>query len=440
MEVFMSAMVLTAYDGAILGPIAKLLGWIMNGIYAAVYNVFGVESVILAITLLTIVIYMLMLPLTYQQQKFSKLNQAMQPEIQAIQAKYKNRKDQASQNMMNEETQLVYKKYGVNPMGSCVQLLIQMPILFALYRVFYNIPAYISSVKSTYDTVAQGVIGTTGYQEILTTLMTDNKITTGSGLTYTNVADKLAGAEGSALTNYVIDILYKFPSTVWENLSASFPNVTEQITSAYAHIKSFNYFLGMNISDSPWSIMKNNFSGKNYLMVVIPLLIPILAYLSQVVSIKISMASNNNSGNDQMAQQMQTMNTMMPLMSLFLCFTVPVGLGVYWILSAVIRTIQMVVINKKISNMGLDDIIAKNQAKVEKEREKQGIRQNQIRDMAAMSTRNYNTASQKKNVNTSSENEAKAQAAASKKANAKPGSMASKANLVQQYNEKNTRK
>ncbi len=410
----------------------------MNGIYAATYKVFGVESVILAITLLTLLIYMLMLPLTYQQQKFAKLNQAMQPEIQAIQAKYKGRKDQNSQMAMNEETQLVYRKYGVNPMGSCVQLLIQMPILFALYRVFYNIPAYISSVKETYDTVAQGVIGTEGYQNLLVTLMTDNKITTGSGITFNNAAEKLAGAEGDALKNYVIDILYKFPSTVWENLSATFPNVSEQIADAYAHISKFNYFVGMNISDSPWNIMKTNFADKNFVLIIVALMIPLLAYLSQVVSIKLSMA-NNPGGNDQMSQQMQTMNTMMPLMSLFLCFTVPVGLGVYWILSAVIRAVQMLVINKTMSNMSLDDIIAKNEEKVNKEREKQGIRRDQIRQAAAVNTRNYSNSS-KKNVSTSASNEQKAEAASAKKMNAKAGSMAAKANMVQQFNEKNTRK
>ena len=138
----MSAIELTAYQGSILGPIAKFLGWIMDGIYNVLYQVFGVQSVVVSIIILTVLIYMCLLPLTIKQQKFSKLSQKMQPEMNAIREKYKNKKDQASAMAMQQETQLVYEKYGVSPTGSCVQMLIQFPILLALYRVFYNIPGH----------------------------------------------------------------------------------------------------------------------------------------------------------------------------------------------------------------------------------------------------------------------------------------------------------
>ena len=144
----MSAIELTAYPGSILGPIAKVLGWIMNGIYDIVYHLTGVESVTISIVIITILIYTCLLPLTIKQQKFSKLSQKMQPELQAIQKKYNGKKDQASMMAMQEETQAVYEKYGVSMMGSCVQMLIQMPLLFALYRVFLNVPAYVSGVKN----------------------------------------------------------------------------------------------------------------------------------------------------------------------------------------------------------------------------------------------------------------------------------------------------
>ena len=87
----MSEMLLTAYNGAILGPIAKLLGWIMNGMYILMEKV-GITNVGLSIILFTIVIYALMFPLTYKQQKFSKLSQKMNPELQAVQKKYKDKK------------------------------------------------------------------------------------------------------------------------------------------------------------------------------------------------------------------------------------------------------------------------------------------------------------------------------------------------------------
>ena len=83
----MSDMLLTAYNGAILGPIAKLLGWVMNGIYHLM-SLIGIENVGLSIILFTLVVYACLFPLTYKQQKFSKLSQKMQPELQAIQKKY----------------------------------------------------------------------------------------------------------------------------------------------------------------------------------------------------------------------------------------------------------------------------------------------------------------------------------------------------------------
>ena len=439
MEDFMSDIVLTAYNGAILGPIAKALGWIMNGIYIGLYKLFGIESVTLSIIIITIIIYMCLLPLTIKQQKFSKLSMKMQPEIQAIQNKYKGKRDQASMQAMNEETSLVYQKYGISPTGSCLPLLLQMPILFALYRVFYNIPAYIPSIKAEFTDLVSKVIATDGYTDKIVQLMTDNNFTTSSGLTAKNVADTLSNASNSELNNYIIDVLYKLPSTAWDGLSSIFPNAADQIESTVSHIEKFNYFIGLNISDTPWSIIKTNIASHSYLLVVLALAIPVISYLTQVLNIKLMPQSGNNNQNaqaDQMAQQMKTMNTMMPLVSLFMCFTVPVGLGIYWIMSALVRVVQQFFINKHIENLDLDDIIAKNQEKAKKKREKMGISENQIRDAAKMKTR---TIDNKSNMKSFADKELELEKANSIKSNAKSGSMAAKANKVKEFNERNSR-
>ncbi len=445
----MSDILLTAYDGAILGPIAKFLGWIMNGIYLGMYNLFGIESVTLSIILITIIIYMCLLPLTIKQQKFSKLQQKMQPEIQKIQEKYKNKKDQESIQAMNQETQLVYEKYGVSPTGSCVQLLIQMPILFALYRVFYNIPAYIGSVKNNFIELANGIIGTEGYADTLAGLMESYKYTTSSNLTSANVVESLNASSGEALTDYVVDVVYKLPSTGWEKLTDYFPNLSSSIESTFAHMQNFNYFLGLNISDTPWNIIKTNFDyirtinfeGKYLGLIIIALMIPVLSYVTQVLSLKMSPQPENNNKNDvndKLAQQMKTMNVMMPLMSFFFCFTVPVGLGFYWICTAVVRTVQQFFINKHIANLDLDDIIKKNQEKAKKKREKMGIAQNQIYNAAQIKTRTIESKSQ---INeTSADKQEALERATQIKINARPGSLAAKANMVKEFNERNTRK
>jgi YidC/Oxa1 family membrane protein insertase len=434
----MSGIVLTANNGAILGPIAKLLGWIMNGIYLGMYNLFGIENVGLCIILLTILIYLCLLPLTIKQQKFSKLSQKMQPELQAVQAKYKNKKDQASMQAMQEETQLIYEKYGVSPTGSCVQLLIQMPILFALYRVFYNVPAYVTAVKGTFTGLVDGITATDGFVDTMTTLVTDYKVTTSSAINYSNVADKLSAATDSTLSNYIIDILYKLPSDAWNKLYEVFPNLTTQIDTTLSHVNNFNYFIKLNISDTPWYIIKTNAASHNFGFVVLAVMIPILSYITQMINIKMMPTQSGNNANDQMAQQMKTMNTMMPLISLFMCFSVPVGLGIYWVFSAVTRAVQQFFINKHIENLDLEDIIAKNQEKAKKKREKMGITENQIRNAAAIKTK---TIESKANITVSSaEKEEQLAQANVKKSNAKPGSMAAKANMVRDYNDRNSRK
>lgn len=438
----MSDILLTAYPGSILGPIAKLLGMLMDWIYSGISNITGgrVESVVLSIVIITIIIYMCLLPLTIKQQKFSKLSQKMQPEMQAIQAKYKNKKDQASMMAMQEETQLLYQKYGISPMGSCVQMLIQMPILFALYRVFYNIPAYLSGVKGSFTGLVDSIQQTSGYQDTLVSLMEKYNVVTSSGLNASNAASKLADASGDTLSNYIIDILYKLPSKGWDALMDGkfFDGIQSAVEKTHDALLHFNYFLGLNISDTPWYIIKSNFTDKPdkwLLFVILALLIPVLSYLTQMINIKLMPQATN--GNDQMANQMKMMNLMMPLMSLFICFTVPVGLGIYWICSALVRGIQQFFVNRHIENLDLEAVMAKNEEKAKKKRKKMGLSEDYIKKAAQIKTKSIDN---KVNVSVSAGTEEKLAKAAEYKANAKAGSLASKANMVKEFNERNSRK
>ena len=438
----MSDILLTAYPGSILGPIAKLLGILIDWIYSGISNITGgrVESVVLSIVIITIIIYMCLLPLTIKQQKFSKLSQKMQPEMQAIQAKYKNKKDQASMMAMQEETQLLYQKYGISPMGSCVQMLIQMPILFALYRVFYNIPAYLSGVKGSFTGLVDSIQQTSGYQDTLVSLMEKYNVVTSSGLNASNAASKLADASGGTLSNYIIDILYKLPSKGWDALMDGkfFDGIQSAVEKTHDALLHFNYFLGLNISDTPWYIIKSNFTDKPdkwLLFVILALLIPVLSYLTQMINIKLMPQATN--GNDQMANQMKMMNLMMPLMSLFICFTVPVGLGIYWICSALVRGIQQFFVNRHIENLDLEAVMAKNEEKAKKKRKKMGLSEDYIKKAAQIKTKSIDN---KANVSVSAGTEEKLAKAAEYKANAKSGSLASKANMVKEFNERNSRK
>ena len=164
----MSNILLTQDTGKILGPISKLLGYIMEGIFFVIDKI-GIPNIGLAIILFTIVMYLLMMPLTIKQQKFSKLSAKMNPELQAVQAKYKNRKDNDAMMAMNMETKAIYAKYGVSPTGNCLQVIVQMPILFALYRVINGMPAYVDKIKEAFFPLVDNLIAQAGSTEFIKT-------------------------------------------------------------------------------------------------------------------------------------------------------------------------------------------------------------------------------------------------------------------------------
>ena len=429
----MSEMLLTAYNGAILGPIAKLLGWIMNGMYILMEKV-GISNVGLSIILFTIVIYALMFPLTYKQQKFSKLSQKMNPELQAVQKKYKDKKDTVSMQNMQAETQQIYEKYGVSPTGSCVQMLIQMPLLLALYRVFMNVPAYISSVKDVYLDLVDKIMATSGYQDIMTNLMSTLKLNT--------VQVDFTATDTTTLQNYVVDVLSKMSSNGWDSLRESFPALTDSIDSTYGVVSHVNNFIGLNISDTPLQIIKAAFAGGSILMAVLALLIPVISYLTQVLNIKLMPTAATAGGdNDQMAQQMKMMNRTMPLFSLVMCFTVPVGPGIYWIASAVVRSVQQWFINRHLDKMDINDLVNENMKKMEKQRTKEGLPPQKITNQANQSTKNINTKIDKGSSNTNAEERArKVEESYQNARNAKPGSITAKANMVRDFDERNKKK
>lgn len=422
--------ILTQYDGAILGPIAKLLGWIMNGVYLFLSKI-GIENIGLSIIVLTIVIYTCMLPLTIKQQKFSIMSRKMNPELQAIQKKYQGKRDQESQMKMTEETQMVYDKYGVSPTGSCIQLIIQMPILFALYRVIYNVPAYVSSVKSVFTPLVDGIMSTPGYANTMNSLVETLKI-----------AIKNVDFAGSNAANFIIDALYSMNVAGWDTLRESFPSLAETIGSVQGELNHLNYFLGLNISNSPLHIITTSFKAGSYLMVIGAILVPLFSYLTQVLNIKL-MPQQDTAANDQMAQQMKTMNRTMPLFSLVFCFTVPVGLGIYWIASALVRGVQQFAINKYLEKMDLDSIIEKNkdkaEQKAEKRRQKMGVYQSQIYNAASMSTKRETNLNNSISSDEKSQKVQKAYETAQIAKNVNPNSLTAKANLVKEFNEKNNK-
>ena len=419
----------------IIGQLATVMGWIMDGIYRLL-NIFGIQNIGLCIVIFSILIYALMTPLQIKQQKFSKLSAIMQPELQKIQKKYKGKNnDTAAMQKMQEETQAVYQKYGVSPTGSCVQLAIQFPILMALYQVIYKIPAYVGSVRDILASAVTSITGVNGYTDILQQFITDNKMT--------RVQLIMDGSK--ATSNSVTDFLYALSPSQWKTLAetSQFAGFTDTLNSTAKEISHVQNFFGLNIADQPLTYIKAAFVGGSALLAIVAILIPILAWATQMINLKLMPQAAQQSGDSQqdaMMNSMKTMNMVMPLMSAVFCFTFPVGLGIYWVASAAVRSVQQVVINKKMDKIQIEDLISENMKKMEKKREKAGLPPQKITNQAHQSAKNINKI-EKGSSNTNVETRAKKVEEAYKDAaNAKPGSITAKANLVKAFDERNKKK
>ena len=434
----MNYMILTQQTG-ILKPFAIIMGYIMQGIFWFLDLFMEYPSIGLAIILFTIIMYVLMLPLTIKQQKFSKLNNKMSPELQAIQAKYKGKTDQESMQKMQMETQAVYSKYGVSPTGSCVQLLIQMPILFALYRVVYNIPAYVGRVKEVFNPVVEGLSGEIGSEKL-------NQLIQGFS-SYTRYQKQVTGgdfvANGEAAKNTLIDLLNGASTQNWNDLVAAYPNLAVKIKDAQNALEHFNNFLGLNIANAPKDVISMEMAGgKHWGLIIGAMLIPILSALTQWINTKLmpQPEQDKNSEQNAMMQSMKTMNTVMPLMSAFFCFTLPIGLGIYWITGAVVRSIIQVCVNKHLDKIDIDEMIKQNIEKNNEKRRKAGLPPQQISNNAKLNTRHVEITKEQEEENQAKrEKRMKESTDFYNKNTEKPGSLASKAAMVKQFNEKNNK-
>lgn len=435
----MNLILLTQNTTPIIGQIAWLLGKIMNGIFYII-DLIGIPNVGLAIILFTIVVNLLMLPLNIKQQKFSKLSAKMNPEVQAIQQKYKGKnQDQQAMMAQQQEINALYAKYGVSPSGSCVQLLIQMPILFALYRVIYAMPAYVTKIGNTFRILADKIIAVDG----------GNFLQNSGSDTISNVVNMYGKSMTNGdLSNGIIDVLNKLSSLdlafIADHYDLSQLTYEGQLIlsndTTRGLIDIYNNFLGLNMGDSPSVLVQRAWALGSWGIVIGAIMIPVLSAVTQWINVKLmpQQPTNNNDQASSMAASMKTMNMVMPLFSAWLCFSLPSGMGLYWVAGSVVRSIQQVVINKHIDKMDFDEIIKKNSVKSAKKIQKMKETQEKMNAYANMNTRNIqNKASFSSGMSEQEKEAAYRNAVEKQKSGIKPGSMMEKANMVREYNERN---
>lgn len=427
-------MFLTA-QGGFLGPFAWIFGKLLDLIYNLLAGSDGIANLGVCIILFTVIVKLILFPLSFKQQKSNKINAVIQPEIQKIQKKYKDKKDQESMLKQQQEMQAVYDKYGTSMTSGCLPTLIQLPIIYALYRVIQNIPAYVGQIKNMYAPIAEGIMASKGdkIQQFLVDFVDENNI---SGASYAIKNFKNITDAAQIGVNNIIDVISNFGVSHLNTLLDTL-GLTGDLSSNVDKIDQIHSFvLGINISEAPgyklsWA-----------------LLIPISSALFNYLSMKFTSGSQQQ-GDATTNTMMKSMQITMPLMSIFICISLPAGIGIYWSVSALISLLTQLIINFYYDHTDMDAILEKQMAKAAKKREKRGGKKSFMERMMDQSAEaqeelekreamRKNSASSLKNYVPS---DAARKAAESKKNKQyKSGSIGAKANIMLNYSNDNNGK
>lgn len=271
--------------------ITPLFGYIIKFIY----DIFG-QNYMLTLVLFAILVKLIFLPFGIKQQKNSLKQAKMRPMETAIRRKYAGRNDRATQTKMQEEIMALYQTEGYNPASGCLPLLIQMPVLFGLYSVIVNPLKYISGMA----------------------------VETVESLT------KIFNA-----TNYDIDVIRAVT-----NMGAAIdPVVKSQISTADFELidsvkNSFNIF-GLDLSVAPTMAFN--------VYIIIPILTFVFAFFSTRIIRKFTYQPEQN---EQMQRSMGMMDWTMPLLSVWISFSVPAAIAIYWIIQNILSAVQQVLLHK----------------------------------------------------------------------------------------------
>ena len=452
--------------------IANILGFIMNLFYEII-NKFGLGKISICIIAFTIIVKVLMLPINIKQQRSMKLNSIITPQVQAIQKKYANKKDNESLMKQQQEISALYQKYGTSPTGGCLPMLLQMPIIFALYAVMACIPNYVNDIQDMYNNGVVSYLVDNDYETIYSlkdidalsdTLFEDededsldmlvtayfgkdgdydkDKIKETIYTSFTSaystefgrqsawdVVDaafhdaiedieklkELSEEEWKAVTDEKLAAYASKTEGDWDKIISSYEKIIDDMQENRTEIKKAYSFFTIDLSTSPANGVK------------IAIIIPILSALAQLLNMKISSSSQQtgNASADQMMSSMKIMSYSMCVVSAVLRYTLPAGLGLYWTVSSFVQVVIQILLNRHFKDMDVDTIVKENLEKVNKKRAKAGLPPNTISTAAATSTKNYKPQVQLADNDNTSDS-----------ASVKRGSISEKANLAKKYMDK----
>ncbi len=320
-----------AREPGIFEPIAVFLGKFYNMLFNGIYGSVSAGALGIAIIVFTLIVKLILFPLMMKQQKSSFKMQQLQPEMNKIRDKYKGKTDTLSQQKMALELQDFQKKNGVHLMGGCLPLLIQLPILYALYYIFQNAYAYVDVIGQNYTDIANVII------DIPAQLRMDVFAPYAQQLvdTYKNL-----GEINISNVNDVVMLVANIKADDWNTIMQTLGDNGSALLPLLDTKNTIETFLTIPLVSR---------SGLTFPSVLVPVAAGVTTFLQS----KIMMAMTNpaaNAVNDQAAAMTNSMNkTMlyfMPIMMAFFCINVPAGLGVYWTISNIFGILQQVFLRK----------------------------------------------------------------------------------------------
>lgn len=320
-----------------MGWITSFFGMLLDYIFEFVALGMPVATLGISIIIFTIISRLLMTPLQIMQQRTTKGMALIQPELEKLQKKYKDKKDKESQAEYSAAMQSLYKKHKVNPLSGCLTLIIQLPLIMALFGVLRDASTYITKLKEIYVGLATNIMSSvSNYQDILQPYLDIHSMKGKIKFDLTQTA-----AENGVLG--VKELLSKLTSSQWSELLGQIPkDVTANIQSLIEQKNSYEWF-GVNLVDTPAQLVSSG--------MWIALVVPVLVWISTIIYSKYTMAQtqakqSGQSANAQSEQTMKTMNTILPVMTAFFAYTMPCGLALYWIVGNIIMMLQQMIVTK----------------------------------------------------------------------------------------------
>lgn len=369
--------------------LATPLGWIMKLCYSLVKN-YGI-----ALLLFTLITRLVVFPLNVKQQKSTARMSMLNPQLEKLRKKYANNKEK-----LNEETMKLYSKENVNPMASCLPMVITMVILFSLIPVIYGPLTYISNaekedVKTSNELITNLYVASdeikskdTSIEELIAKYQKDN-----AENPYKELKQELSDKDKYPKTaksidsdtewNYFIDAVKKHTdidkfilneNNVSKNLAQSRPELitfdfVKKENGKFADVlpesvrheaEKIDYkFLGISLGVIP--------KWKSW-TALIPIVSAVLQLLTTIVSQRFTKKNNPAAAN--MGGGMKAMFYIMPIFSLWICFSYPAGLGLYWIYSSLLALVQTIILNVLYTPAKVQEMVKKDIAKQKKKNKK----------------------------------------------------------------------